>query len=247
MLTQMGKKKRYAFGLDIGEESIATSVMDLEMDLENPTAHSAIPKHEVISTRFSGELPSDMKTAIESNDDDKVGELQIKKYQQGEIRDPVLRSILLDKLSRCLRQLQEINPVKNQSQIEITESIYDEVIVFIGNYSSNRGGNFASQVTNVMKTIFECHIIDEAYTSSIPCLCNHGLNTKGEIENYLHHATIHYKKNHYYSWDTLICPECKIQANRDTIGSRNIVLKGAMMHLYNVHIYPSRKMDPIVQ
>jgi len=124
---------------------------------------------------------------------------------------------------------------------ENSKTNYSEFIVFIGDYTSNKGGNFASQVTNVLKRIFECHIIDEAYTSSIPCLCNHGLNTKGEIENYLQYASINYKDKHYHSWDTLICPCCNVQGNRDTIGSRNIVLKGAMMLLYNVHIYPSRK------
>jgi len=108
-LNPNGKKYKYALGVDIGQNSITISVLDLQMDLENPTPNFVINKHEVIATRYSGELPSEMKTAIEKKDDNKVGELQIQKYEKEQLREPILRNILLDQLARCCRQLQELN------------------------------------------------------------------------------------------------------------------------------------------
>jgi len=136
------KKYKYALGVDIGENSITISVLDLQMDLENPTPNFVITKHEVIATRYSGELPSEMKTAIEKKDDNKVGELQIQKYEEEQLREPILRNILLDQLARCCRQLQELNQNKVSTENENSKTNYSEFIVFIGDYTSNKGGNF---------------------------------------------------------------------------------------------------------
>jgi len=120
---------------------------------------------------------------------------------------------------------------------------FSNFILFIGNYSSNESGNFAKQIVNIFKSLFESAVIDESYTSTVPALCNHGISLDGEICHHLEHSVTNYRGKSYFNWDSLQCTFCHMQCNRDIAGSRNIAIKGAMLYKYKFHIYPTRKPE----
>jgi len=228
-------KKIFAFGVDVGQKSITFSGIDLRKPLTNPSPSATIGKKEILDFRDTGELANDIKEAISNDEFEKIGILQIQKYFLQQFRNRQLPDLILNKIARVVRQLQDIDNSENQSS---TFSC-DDFIFFIGDYTTNKGGNFSGQIINILKKFFDCRIINESYTSTIPCLCPHGLNIYGEITHFMEHAPVKHNGKSYLNWDSLQCSCCKKQANRDVIGSRNIALKGSMILLYNVHIFPT--------